>query len=78
LRAVRAIINRWGNSLALRLPRQLAEEARLHEGASVELALEQGVIKITPARKRFELAELLSEERPGEVGWGEPVGDEIW
>ena len=80
---MQATICKWGNSLALRLPRHVIEKARLVEGASVELEVEDGAIKVTPSRPRFSLAELLQpekpeQEKPGEFDWGEPVGRERW
>jgi antitoxin MazE len=78
-------IRKWGNSLALRLPRHVAEEARLEEGTTVDLEAKDGVLKVTPARRRFKLADLLEGEpkrapnaAPTEVDWGEPAGDEDW
>lgn len=79
---MRASIAKWGNSLALRLPKALAEEARLVEGATVELRVENGGLVVVPARKRYRLAELLAEAKPaachGETGWGAPRGKETW
>jgi antitoxin MazE len=78
-------ISKWGNSLALRLPRNIADGARLVEGTTVELAIEDGTIRVTPRRPKFRLAELLADkpvrtEEPAsaEVDWGEPKGDEVW
>lgn len=76
-------ISRWGNSLALRLPSHVTKEARLAEGACVDVELEDGTIKVTPSRKRFKLSDLLKDEKPSQAGareydWGKPVGDEVW
>lgn len=74
-------ISKWGNSLGLRLPRHLAEAARLVEGATVKLEIEGGSIRITPTRKRFKLSELLEGEDPSrgeEFDWGAPKGKEQW
>jgi len=72
-------ISKWGNSLALRLPRALAEEAKLGEGDLVDLELDNGVLKIIPSRKKFKLADLLEgESRRSEEDWGPPKGDEAW
>lgn len=49
------------------------------EGAPVTLELEDGVLKVIPARRRFTLAELLQDETPpGEHDWGEAKGGEAW
>lgn len=76
---MRATIAKWGNSLALRLPRNIAEGAKLVEGAAVDLEVEGDSIRVTPRRPKFKLADLLIGERAsGEVDWGEPKGDEVW
>jgi antitoxin MazE len=78
-------ISRWGNSLALRLPRHVAEQVKLVEGSTVQFEIDDGVLKVIPSRKRFKLSELLEGEPDrtkdspsGEVDWGEPRGDETW
>jgi antitoxin MazE len=75
-------ISRWGNSLALRIPRHVTEEAKLVEGVCVTVEIEDGSIRVTPTRKRFKLSELLKDEpKPSgnrEVDWGKPKGDEVW
>ena len=80
-----ATISKWGNSLALRLPRHVAEQVRLVEGATVELVVDDGTLRITPSRKKFRLSELLENEPKRcandgspEVDWGKPKGDEAW
>ena len=58
-------IARWGNSLALRVPREIAARAGLSEGARVDLeASEEGRIIITRSRRRFTLDELLAGMTP--------------
>lgn len=39
---MRATVRKWGNSLALRIPSGLAEDARLRDGTEVEIALDEG------------------------------------
>jgi antitoxin MazE len=77
---MQATISKWGNSLALRLPRNVAEEARLVEGATVRLEVEDGSLRVTPSRPRFKLSDLLASEpvAAAEHDWGEPKGEEIW
>ncbi len=60
---MRANIARWGNSLALRLPRKLAEDIRLVEGATVDLRIENDALVVVPTRKRYRLADLLAETK---------------
>jgi len=75
-------IAKWGNSLALRLPRHVIDEANLAEGTPVELVVRNGQVVVTPVRKKFKLDELLAQMNEDsnhpEVEWGEPKGDEAW
>ncbi len=41
-------IQKWGNSLALRIPKSFAEEAGLREDAAVELSLAEGRLVVQP------------------------------
>jgi antitoxin MazE len=80
--SVRTKIQKWGNSLGLRIPKTLAEEIAVEEGSSVEItATEQGLL-VKPAGKRYELADLVEgvnrSNLHGEVPTGERVGREVW
>jgi len=80
---VTARIQKWGNSLGLRIPKLLAEEIGLREQAEVELTLVKGTLVMRPMRKEpVTLADLLSgvteENIHGEVPTGPPVGREVW
>lgn len=78
---MRSTINRWGNSLGLRIPKAIAEAAALQEGSSVTIEVENGSIRVTPVRHRPTLRELLADEpaaRPGEADWGPAKGKESW
>jgi antitoxin MazE len=75
-------IKKWGNSLALRIPRALASEARLEEGTPVDLALVGGKVVIRPALPEPPtLEELLkgvtNENLHGEWNTGPGVGREV-
>jgi antitoxin MazE len=76
-------IARWGNSLAVRIPRSVARDARLAEGDRVELDLHKdGGLVLRPARRRYDLNELVAgitaRNRPGETDWGPDLGQESW
>ena len=75
-------VAKWGNSLALRLPRAIAEDARLVEGTPVDLRVEGEKLIVTASRTRYDLAELLkgmkAENRHEETDWGGPRGEETW
>ena len=75
-------VAKWGNSLAVRLPRHVAEGANLTEGAAVELSVRDGAVVVTPVRKKYKLEDLLAQmpakARHKETDWGQPQGDEVW
>jgi antitoxin MazE len=76
-------IQKWGNSLAVRLPKSVVEQKSLVEGEGVSVAIKDGVITIEQIKKpKYTLNELVSkitpENRHAEIDWGEPVGKEIW
>jgi antitoxin MazE len=83
---MRTNIAKWGNSLAVRLPRQVAEAANLQEGAEVEITVRDGELTISPKRPRYQLSELLADYKPqhrhAETAWdgpkGKPRGKEEW
>jgi antitoxin MazE len=76
-------ISKWGNSLAVRIPLAIAKQASLGEGDCVTLALNRnGGILLRPARRRYELSELVAgitpKNRHRETEWGAPRGEESW
>lgn len=76
-------IQKWGNSLGLRIPRSFAEEAGVGVGSEVDLSIQDGDLLIKPARRRvYQLEELLrritAKSLHCEVDTGGPVGREIW
>jgi antitoxin MazE len=75
-------IQKWGNSLAVRIPRSAAREAALEEGTPVELIVENGEVVVRPmGRRKYALSDLLKNCRPsqlhGETDWGDDVGREV-
>jgi antitoxin MazE len=80
---MKTAIQRWGNSLALRIPRAYAAETRISEGSDVELTLKSGTLVVRPiARKRHSLTDLLKQitrtNQHGSVDTGKAVGQETW
>lgn len=76
-------IQRWGNSLGLRIPRSFAEEAGVGAGSQVDLSLRDGDLVVRATRRRtYRLSELLdkvtAKNLHGAVDTGEPVGREVW
>ena len=80
---MRVRVQKWGNSLALRIPKSFATETSLGSGAEVDLSLEDGRLVITPlVAPQYSLADLLAqispENRHTEVDTGSSVGREAW
>ncbi len=76
-------IQRWGNSLAIRIPRPFAKETHLEQGSSVDLSLDSGNLLIVPSRKKqYSLADLVSEITDENLhdaqDFGPSVGLETW
>ncbi|MCY4465521.1 MAG: AbrB/MazE/SpoVT family DNA-binding domain-containing protein [Chloroflexi bacterium] len=76
-------IQKWGNSLAVRIPKALVEEAGLERGKPVDIHYEDGEIRIRKRRrKRYNLDEMLAtvpdDFEPEEWDIGPPVGNEVW
>jgi antitoxin MazE len=76
-------VQKWGNSLALRIPKAFADEAGLRADAPVELSLVSGALVIKPVPPApLTLEELLrgitDENRPNEWDTGPSTGKEIW
>ena len=76
-------VQKWGNSLALRIPKLFAQEATVEEGSAVDLTVSDGQLVIRPVRhQKYELRELLAavseENLHSEVSTGEPQGREAW
>jgi len=80
---MRTKVQKWGNSLAIRVPRPFAEELGLRQDSDVDLLLEQNELVVKPVSSpRFSLHDLLSgitdDNRHHEVETFGPVGDEAW
>jgi antitoxin MazE len=80
---MRAQVQKWGNSLALRIPKALAVETALEQGSEVDLSLVAGSLVVTPTRQAaYTLESLLAgvtgANRHGEVDTGAPAGREAW
>jgi antitoxin MazE len=72
-------VARWGNSLGVRVPKDLARRVGLEDGASVEMTAEDDRIVIAVGRTR-RLAALLRGMTPEAMAeafdWGEDAGRE--
>lgn len=81
---MKGIVQQWGNSLAIRIPRHLAAESQVQKGSSVELSVVKGKLVVTPREGpgQIRLAELLRgmtpRNRHREQAIGRGVGAESW
>ena len=80
---MRVQVQKWGNSLALRIPKPFAAEVQVEEGTFVDLSVVKGKLVATPATsKKITLSQLLAKvsraNLHGEVGTGPSVGREAW
>ena len=81
----RATVGRWGKSLAVRIPGEIADAAGLTEGERVQIETQDAAIVIRRAPARFTLEELFRGKTPEEwralyadaYDWGPDVGREI-
>lgn len=79
-------VKRWGNSLAIRIPRGLASEVPIGEDTEIDLRAENGrlVIRLATPRRRpkYRLDDLVVQITPDnvheEIPKGPPVGNEVW
>lgn len=76
-------VQKWGNSLALRIPRPFAEETNLHENSTVDVSVRGGKLVVVPVlEEQFSLDDLVEritpENRHDEIVTGDAVGNEAW
>jgi antitoxin MazE len=81
--AVKTKVQRWGNSLAVRIPKAFAEEVGLMDGSPVEMRLVDGGLLVEPASTcPLSLEELLdgvtASNLHAEVDTGPAQGSEAW
>jgi antitoxin MazE len=75
-------IMKWGNSLALRIPKILAEDSHLSIGSTVDISAQNLSLVVKSVDEKFSLEDLVSkisnENMHGEIDTGEPTGKETW
>ena len=80
---MRAKIEKWGISVAIRIPRSLARQLALHVGKTVEVSVTSGRVVIAPAEEEVAydldrlIAGITSDNVHAETATGEAVGNEI-
>ncbi len=78
---MKTMAQKWGNSLAIRVPKRVAEEAGLREKDSVEIEVREGTLVVRPYLRRvYRLEDLLKRMTASnlhdEFDFGRPVGRE--
>ena len=76
-------IQKWGNSLGLRIPKSFAKNVAIEEGSSVDISLEGDRLVIKPIRAaQYKLSDLLTlvteDTRHEEILVGDALGKEAW
>ena len=75
-------VQKWGNSLGVRIPKSFTKDAEIHEGTEVEMSLDKGAITMKPIKKETSLSELLLKLTDDNIHYetetGDIVGREIW
>ena len=75
-------VTKWGNSLAIRIPKPAAESAKMKNGDELELVASPGKVELRSMRPKPSLASLVRritpENRHDKTDWGGPVGAEVW
>jgi len=76
-------IKKWGNSLAVRIPKHVADELHIDQNTEVALAVEEGELRIKPKDvPHYSLDDLLArvtaENTHNEVDTGPAQGNEVW
>ena len=75
-------VQKWGNSLAIRIPQAVARQLDVCEGTTVELRVREGELMVRPSTaKKLSLGELLKNCKPsqlhGEIDFGSDLGREV-
>jgi antitoxin MazE len=77
------VIQKWGNSLAIRIPKNLALDSNIEHGSVVEISVEKGKIVLKPVKGNADklnqlLEKVTAENIHGEVETNSPHGKEVW
>jgi len=78
----RVQVVKWGNSQAVRLPKEVLRQAQLKEGDELTVRVEAGRIALEATDLEITLEKLVAgvtpHNRHREQDWGKPVGNEVW
>ena len=74
-------IQKWGNSLGVRIPKTIADKVKLNENSKVEIEYKNENIIIIPIREKYSLEQLLKKINKSNLHGEEDFkteGKEIW
>lgn len=72
-------IQKWGNSLGIRIPKAFAIQLGIEPGKEVEVSLNENELRIVPTQTLEDLVNQITPENMHEIiDSGPPVGREIW
>ncbi len=78
---MQARIQKWGNSLAIRIPKPFALEVGLEQNSLVAVSIEEGKLLLEPIKPSYSLEELLAgvtqDNLHAEIDTGFPLGNEV-
>jgi antitoxin MazE len=80
---VKTQLAKWGNSMAVRIPKAIVEAAGLRPGDHLEMAVEgSGTLRIRKKKAKQKVSQLVRRITPDnlhhETDWGAPAGKELW
>ena len=78
---MKATVQRWGNSLAIRIPRAYARDLAIDEGSEVEVSVAGPALVVTPSSPpslNALLAAITDENLHAEIDTGPGQGREAW
>lgn len=78
-----ATVQKWGNSLGVRIPKTIAQDSAMREGSAVDMMVQDGRIILQPRRSRkYHLGAMLKsvsgKNLHTEIDSGAPTGKEAW
>lgn len=78
---MKTTVRKWGNSLAVRIPKAISEELSIVEETELEMSARDGLLILEP-KHRYTLKDMLSEIEDenlhGEIDTGTRTGSEEW
>ena len=80
---MRTRVQKWGNSLAVRIPKPFANEIGLEQDSPVEVSMLDGKLVLSPIQEAElsldQLVEKVTEDNlHNEVDFGPVMGNEVW